>query len=174
MPPADNPLSRIVGAGAEGFRTGPRIVDLPAIEQAERSGPVGYYINSPLVQGVNFPLRALNAAYKGGQAAIDVGLSPLNPLLGTNFSRDIAALPEAFPFGAEFLRPARRPPIPAGAPTCPRFVSELYGAALVHARHDRPGMQIVSCSQSVTMSGEQSACNAQLSAVCRSNKAIHV
>lgn len=125
VPQADNPLSRIIGAGAEGFRTGPRIIDQPAIDQAERAGPVGYYINSPLMQVANLPLRGLGAVFKGGQATIDEALKPLNPLLGTNFSRDIAALPEAFPFGFSALRPPGRPPIPEAPPPGPRFVSEV-------------------------------------------------
>lgn len=84
--------SGIGTAAAEGWRDAPKIVPQEAITQAEQSGPVGYYLTSPLMQLLNAPLQAGNALFRGGQQTVQEALAPVSPQLG----RDAAAIPEAF------------------------------------------------------------------------------
>lgn len=80
---------------AEAWRTAPKIVPQEAIDQADRSGVVGHYLTSPLLQIANAPLQLGNALFRGGQEFVQEALSPVSPQLG----RDVAAAPEAF-FGS--------------------------------------------------------------------------
>ena len=85
----------ILDAAGEGWRNAPKIIPQEQIDKANQY-PLGYWITSPLMQMVNAPLQAGNALFRGGQQTVQEALTPL---IGSTGGRDIAAIPEAFPFG---------------------------------------------------------------------------
>ena len=104
-------VGRILQAGKEGWEG----VTLPRVPSQYVTAP----IYNPLLAGAETMLGAGSAILRGGQQTVQEVLTPLNPQL----ARDVAALPEAFPFGAGNLRPPVRPPIPE-APPVRRFAGE--------------------------------------------------
>src|SRR5580765_8568070 len=157
-----SPGARIGTAAAEAWRA-PGLA-LPRVPADLVMSP----IYNPIIAGAETALRAGGAVLRGGQQAVveatpDISLPSLPPgvtvpLGGGRFlsgeltpgplGREIAALPEAFPFGIDALRPPGRPPVPGtelripmtgqtvpfmhgqsafDAPPTPRFVQEYYG-----------------------------------------------
>jgi len=121
-----SPGARIGTAAAEAWRA-PGLA-LPRVPADLVMSP----IYNPIIAGAETALRAGGAVLRGGQQAVveatpDISLPSLPPgvtipLGGGRFlsgeltpgplGREIAALPEAFPFGVDALRPPGRPPIP--------------------------------------------------------------
>ena len=111
LPSSPSPaLNRITGAAAEGWSGVPAIPRVP-------SNLVMAPIYNPLIAGAETALRAGGGVLRGlQQTAVET--------LPNQLGRDVAALPEAFPFGFNALHP---PGIPEAPPPGPRFVQELYG-----------------------------------------------
>lgn len=113
--PGDTAVERIGQAAAEGWSGVPAIPRVP-------SNLVMSPIYNPLIAGAETALRAGGGVLRGlQQTAVET--------LPNQLGRDVAALPEAFPFGFNALRSPGRPPIPEAPPSppSPRFVQEFYG-----------------------------------------------
>jgi len=104
---------RILDVGKQAWQS----VTLPRVPSNLVMAPV----YNPLIAGAETLLAGGNALFRGGQQTVQEVLNPLDPRL----ARDVAALPEVFPFGVRTFGGRPVAPRTPEAPPVPRLASEI-------------------------------------------------